>query len=137
MIGYEPGESESGLFGGNSNWRGPVWFSLNFVFVQALEKLHRYLTESFTVTAPSLTGERITFEQAADLISEGLVNIFRKDSSGSRPVFPRASPFQTDPHLERPFLFLRVFSRGNGPGNWGQPSDRLDGACGELSEETV
>jgi hypothetical protein len=64
MIAYEPGESESGLFGGNSNWRGPVWFPLNFMFVRDLEKLHRYLTETFKVPAPFLGDETFTFEQA-------------------------------------------------------------------------
>ncbi len=116
FIAYEPGESESGLFGGNSNWRGPVWFPLNFVFVQALEKLHRYLTKSFTVPAPPLGGGRITFEQAAELISERLVNIFRRNNNGLRPVFSADSPFQTDPHWKDLFLFYEYFHGETGQG---------------------
>ncbi len=120
MIAYEPGESQSGLFGGNSNWRGPIWFPLNFVFVRALEKLHRYLTESFTVPAPSLrtflSSELITFEQAADLISERLINIFRRDGQGLCPVFPEDSPFQTDAHWKDLLLFHEYFHGESGQG---------------------
>jgi len=116
MIAYEPGESESGLFGGNSNWRGPVWFPLNFMFVRALEKLHRYLTEAFTVPAPSLGNEQFTFEQAADLISDQLINIFRRDGQGLRPLFPKDSPFQRDPHWKDLLLFHEYFHGETGQG---------------------
>ena len=90
--------------------------SAQFRLCPGFGKTPPLLTESFTVTAPSLTGERITFEQAADLISERLVNIFRRDSSGSRPVFPRASPFQTDPHWKDLFLFYECFHGETGQG---------------------
>ncbi len=116
MITYEPGESESGLFGGNSNWRGPIWFPLNYVFVRALEKVHRYLTETFTVSVPSLSGKPMTFEQAADVISERLINIFRRNEQGLRPVFPKDSPFQNDPHWKDLILFHEYFHGEDGHG---------------------
>ncbi len=120
MISYEPGESQSGLFGGNSNWRGPVWFPLNFIFVRALEKLHRYLTESFTVPAPSLktalSSDLVTFEQAADLISQRLTDIFRRNERGLRPAFPEESLFQTDPYWKDLLLFHEYFHAETGQG---------------------
>ncbi len=81
-IDYEPGEARSGLFGGNSTWRGPIWFPLNFLLVCALDRIHRYLTESFTVTAPALDRQPVTLAQTADLIAEHLIGIFRRDGRG-------------------------------------------------------
>jgi hypothetical protein len=116
MINYEPGESESGLFGGNSNWRGPVWFPLNLLLIRALDKFHRYLGEGFTVPAPCLGGEEITLKQAADLISGRLIDIFRRDSTGLRPAFDARSPFQTDVHWKDLLLFHEYFHGETGRG---------------------
>jgi glycogen debranching enzyme len=116
MIAYEPGESESGLFGGNSNWRGPIWFPLNYVFVLALDRLHQYLTESFEVPAPALGMDSVTFAQAADLISERLIGIFRRNEQGLRPEFDENSPFQIDPHWKDLLLFYEYFNGEDGRG---------------------
>ncbi|MDW7709250.1 MAG: hypothetical protein SCH98_02155 [Deferrisomatales bacterium] len=113
-IPYEPGESESGLFGGNSNWRGPVWMPLNFLLVRALEKLHRYLGDSFTVTAPG--HQPVTLGEAADLVSERLLGLFRRNDRGLRPIFPPDSPFQGDPHWEDLLLFHEYFHGETGQG---------------------
>ena len=115
-IPYEPGESESGLFGGNSNWRGPVWMPLNFLLVRALETLHRYLTGSFTVAAPALGHQPVTLGEAADLLSERLIGLFRRNGRGLRPVFPEDSPFQHDPHWEDLLLFHEYFHGETGQG---------------------
>ena len=115
-ISYEPGESQSGLFGGNSNWRGPVWFPLNYLLVRALEKIHRYLTDRFTVSVPSLGSQMMTLEQAADEIAERLINIFRRDDRGLCPAFPVDSPFQTDPHWKNLLLFNEYFHGETGLG---------------------
>jgi hypothetical protein len=115
MIAYEPGESQSGLFGGNSNWRGPVWFPLNYLLVRALDKAHEYLTDTFAVNAPGLGG-RMTLKQAADVIAERLIGIFRRDERGLRPAFPEESPFQKDPHWRDLLLFYEYFHGDTGQG---------------------
>lgn len=116
MIAYEPGESQSALFGGNSNWRGPIWMPLNYLFVRALDKCHRYLTGSFTVPAPALGGQEVTLEQAADLVAERLIDIFRRNRQGLRPVYPAESPFQNDPHWRELLLFYEYFHGDTGQG---------------------
>jgi hypothetical protein len=116
MIDYEPGESRSGLFGGNSNWRGPVWMPLNYLFVRALDKTHRYLTESFTVPAPALGEKEVTLAEAADLIAERLIGIFRRNGRGLRHAFPAESPFQSDPHWRDLHLFHEYFHGETGEG---------------------
>ncbi|MBC7945735.1 MAG: glucosidase, partial [Burkholderiales bacterium] len=98
LIEYLPGESNSGLFGGNSNWRGPVWMPTNYALVQALEKFHRYLGDGFKVAAPCVDNQQLTLKEIARLISDRLVNLFRRDENGLRPAFPADSPFQSDPH---------------------------------------
>ncbi len=115
-IDYEPGESRSGLFGGNSNWRGPVWLPLNYLLICALDRIHRYLTESFSFPAPVLEQREVTLAEAADLITENLLGIFRRDASGLRPVFPADSPFQDDPHWRELLLFHEFFHGETGQG---------------------
>ena len=119
MIEYVPGESNSGLFGGNSNWRGPVWMPINYLLVQALEKYHRYLGDAFTFRAPCLGGREITLKEAANLLSERLVDIFRREGeeeSGRIPAFPADSPHQHDPHWRDLLLFHEYFHGETGQG---------------------
>jgi hypothetical protein len=116
MISYEPGESMSGLFGGNSNWRGPVWFPVNFLLIHALNKLHRYLGDNFTVPAQYLDGKEVTLKDAADYISERLIDIFRRDRRGIRPAFPEDSLFQNDPYWKDLILFHEYFHGETGQG---------------------
>jgi hypothetical protein len=118
-IDYEPGEARSSLFGGNSTWRGPVWFPLNFLRVCALDRIHRYLTESFTVTAPVLDRRPVTLARAADLIAEHLIGIFRRDGRGQRPAFPEGSPFQSDSHWRDLLLFHEYLDGETGQGGLG------------------
>jgi hypothetical protein len=116
MIEYVPGESSSGLFGGNSNWRGPIWMPTNFTLVQALEKLHRFLGDGFRVPVPCLGGQAITLREAATLIAERLVAMYRRDASGRLPVYPADSPFQGDPHWRDLYLFFEYFHGDTGQG---------------------
>jgi hypothetical protein len=116
VIRYVPGESESGLFGGNSNWRGPVWMPTNYLLVQAIEKMHRYLGDAFTFPAPCLNGYEINLRYAANMLADRLADIFREDESGLIPAFPENSPHQADPHWRDLLLFHEFFHGETGQG---------------------
>lgn len=117
IIEYLPGESNSGLFGGNSNWRGPIWMPTNYLLVQSIEKYHRYLGDGFTVEVPCMDGKRMNLREIATLVAERLVDIFRRDPrTGLIPAFPADSPFQKDPHWQDLRLFNEYFHGETGLG---------------------
>jgi len=116
MIEYVPGESNSGLFGGNSNWRGPIWMPTNFLLVQALEKYHRFLGDGFTVPVPCMDGRELNLKEIANLIAERLVDIYRRDDSGRVRAHPPESPFQHDPYWRDLHLFYEYFHGDTGQG---------------------
>ena len=84
-VGYEPGEGETDLFGGNSNWRGPIWFPINYLLIEALRRFHAYHGPSFTVECPTHSGQMLNLNEVADLISERLISLFTRDETGARP----------------------------------------------------
>ncbi|OLE26610.1 MAG: glucosidase [Actinobacteria bacterium 13_1_20CM_3_71_11] len=96
-VGYEPGESTSGTFGGNSNWRGPIWFPVNFLLVEALRRYYRFYGDHLRVEYPTGSGEKHTLVEIADDLSRRLVSIFTDDRDGRRPVFGDTTLFQDDP----------------------------------------
>jgi hypothetical protein len=116
MIEYLPGESDSGLFGGNSNWRGPVWMPTNYMLIQALEKYHRFLGDGYKVAVPCLNGRELTLAEIAKLISDRLVDMFRRGPDARIPALPAASPFQHDPHWQDLLLFHEYFHAETGQG---------------------
>ncbi|HEV7930041.1 MAG TPA: glucosidase, partial [Nitrosospira sp.] len=116
IIQYLPGESDSALFGGNSNWRGPVWMPTNYLLVQAIEKMHRYLGDAFTFPAPCLNGYEINLKYASTMLAERLADIFRRDESDVIPNFPVDSPHQTDTHWRNLLLFHEYFHGETGQG---------------------
>ena len=116
LIEYLPGESDSGLFGGNSNWRGPIWMPTNYTLIQALEKFHRYLGSRFKVAVPCLDNRELTLGEIAKLISDRLVDLFRHDASGCIPAMPPDSPFHGDPHWRDLLLFNEYFHAESGLG---------------------
>ncbi len=116
MIEYVPGESIAGLFGGNSNWRGPVWMPTNYSLVQAIEKFHRFLGPDFTVKAPCLGGQRINLKQITNLLAERLVNLYRRDAQGVIPALRRDSPFQSDDGWRDLCFFYEYFHGETGQG---------------------
>lgn len=116
LIEYVPGESNSGLFGGNSNWRGPVWMPTNYLLVQALEKFHRFLGDGFTFPAPCLGGESINLREASMVLSERLVDIFRHGPDGRVPAFPPNSPHHADPYWKDLLVFNEYFHGETGLG---------------------
>jgi len=116
LIEYVPGESNSGLFGGNSNWRGPIWMPTNFVLIQSIEKFHRYYGQEFRVEAACQGNTEITLQEAANLISARLVDIFRRDSTGCIPAFAPEAPFHHAPHWQDLLLFNEYFHGDTGQG---------------------
>jgi hypothetical protein len=115
-VDYEPAESSSGLFGGNSNWRGPVWFPVNFLLIESLQKFHHYLGEDFQVECPTGSGQIISLEKVAAQLSDRLTRIFAQNESGDRPVYGGTERFQTDPHWRDLVLFYEYFHGDNGAG---------------------
>jgi hypothetical protein len=115
-VDYEPAESRSGLFGGNSNWRGPIWFPVNFLLVESLQKFHHYLGDGFTVECPTGSGRMLTLWQVADEIAKRLTSIFAADTHGRRPVFGEQTLFQSDPHWRDLVPFHEYFHGDTGAG---------------------
>ena len=115
-VDYEPAESTSGLFGGNSNWRGPVWFPLNYLLIEALQKFHYYLGDDFKVECPVGSGKKLTLWEVATELSHRLMNIFLKDSAARRPVYGSVQKLQNDPQWRDYILFYEYFNGDNGAG---------------------
>ncbi len=115
-IGYEPAESSTGMYGGNSNWRGPVWWPINHLVVEALERYHLYLGEEFTVECPTGSGVMLTLQQVADELRRRLVSIFLPGPDGSRPWHGGVDRFRDDPRWSDAVLFHEYFNGDDGAG---------------------
>jgi hypothetical protein len=115
-VDYEPAESSSSLFGGNSNWRGPVWFPVNYLLIEALQKFDYFYGDSFTAECPTRSGRKLDLWQVASELSRRLTRIFLRDGAGRRPVFGGADKFQHDPHWRDLILFHEYFHGDNGAG---------------------
>ena len=115
-VSYEPGESATDLFGGNSNWRGPVWFPVNFLIVESLQRFHHYLGPEFTVECPTGSGVFMSLAEVADEISRRLTRTFLRGPDGRRPVHGENEQFQSDPHWRDLILFYEYFHGDNGRG---------------------
>ncbi len=115
-LDYEPGESTSGLFGGNSNWRGPIWFPINYLLVETLRVYHRYLGDEFTVELPTGSGRELDLAQVADELSGRLIGIFLEGEDGRRPVFGGTELFQRDPAWHDLIPFHEYFHGDTGAG---------------------
>ncbi len=115
-VGYQPAESETDMFGGNSNWRGPVWFPVNVMIIRALLLLYRYFGDEFTVECPVGSGKQSTLYQVAQEIAERLTATFLRDPSGCRPVHGGQALLQDDPHWRDLVLFYEYFHGDDGSG---------------------
>ena len=115
-VGYDPAESASGLFGGNSNWRGPVWFPLNFLLIESLQRFHFYYGDQLKVECPTGSGHMMTLWEVAEEISRRLASIFLRGSDGRRPVYGGNELFQTDPNWRDLIPFYEYFHGDNGAG---------------------
>ena len=143
-VNYLPAESDSGMFGGNSNWRGPIWVPVNVLLIRALLNYYLYYGDSFQIECPTGSGNRMNLFEVAREISKRLASIFLRDESGRRPVYGGSEKFQTDPHWKDYLLFYEYFHGDNGAGlgashqtGWTGVVGRLIDLFGRLSASQV
>ncbi|HEX8879517.1 MAG TPA: hypothetical protein VF749_05775 [Candidatus Acidoferrum sp.] len=135
-VQYEPAESTTGLFGGNSNWRGPIWFPVNYLLVEALQKFHHYYGEDFKVEFPTHSNREFDLWRVAAEISRRLVHIFLRDRTGRRPVSSGAEVFQSDPHWRELILFYEYFHGDTGAGLGASHQTGWTGLVAKLLEQS-
>src|ERR1700675_4766259 len=135
-VGYEPAESTTGLFGGNSNWRGPIWFPVNYLLVESLQKFHHYYGEDFKVECPTHSPEESDLWQVAGEISRRLIHIFLRDSGDRRPVAGGIEVFQSDPFWKDLILFYEYFHGDNGTGIGASHQTGWTGLVAKLIEQS-
>jgi hypothetical protein len=115
-VAYLPAESDSGMFGGNSNWRGPIWMPVNVMLIRALLNFYAYYGDTFTIECPTGSGTMMNLFEVAKEISDRLTRIFLRDGNGRRPVYGGTETFQNDPHWRDLVLFYEYFHGDNGAG---------------------
>ena len=115
-VDYLPGDSDSGMFGGNSNWRGPIWMPVNVLLIRALLNFYAYHGDAFKVECPTGSGRKMNLFEVAREIASRLTRIFLRDTTGRRPVFGGSQKFQDDPHWRDHLLFFEYFHGDNGAG---------------------
>jgi hypothetical protein len=115
-VKYLPAESDSGLFGGNSNWRGPIWMPVNYLLIEALQQFHHYYGDDFKIECPTGSGKYVTLREAADELSQRLMRIFLRDGGGRRAVFGENAYFQNDEAWRDYVPFYEYFHGDSGTG---------------------
>jgi hypothetical protein len=115
-VSYLPAESDTGMFGGNSNWRGPIWMPVNGLIVRSLLQYYSYYGNDFTIECPTGSGKQMTLYQVAEDLTHRLASIFVRDEAGRRPVYGGARKFQEDPHWRDHLLFYEYFHGDDGSG---------------------
>jgi hypothetical protein len=135
-VDYEPGESQSGLFGGNSNWRGPVWFPPNFLMIESLQKFHHYFGDDFRVECPAGSGKQMSLWDVSAELSRTLTHLFLKDQNGRRPVYGDNDKFQNDPLWRDFILFYEYFHGDTGVGLGASHQTGWTGLVSKLLEQT-
>jgi hypothetical protein len=135
VVRYEPAESRSGIFGGNSNWRGPIWFPVNYLLIESLQRYHHYFSDDFTVECPTGSGHYLTLGQIADDLARRLVALFARDADGRRPSFGADERFQRDPHWRDYPLFYEYFHGDDGSGRGASHQTGWTGLVATLIEQ--
>jgi hypothetical protein len=140
-VDYEAAESSTAMFGGNSNWRGPIWFPINYLLIESLQKFHHYLGDDFQVECPTGSGQMMTLKEVATELSKRLSRIFLRDPSGKRPFNGGTEKFQTDPNWRDLIIFNEYFNGDNGAGlgashqtGWTGLVAKLIHQCGEYRD---
>jgi len=135
-VDYEPAESTTGIFGGNSNWRGPIWMPVNYLLIESLQKFHHYYCEDFQVPCPSRSNQSSDLWQVASEISRRLGHIFVRGQDGRRPVAGVQQHFQGDPHWRDLILFHEYFHGDNGAGIGASHQTGWTGLVAKLLEQS-
>jgi hypothetical protein len=135
-VGYEPGESLAGTFGGNSNWRGPIWFPVNFLLIESLQKFHYYFGDALTVECPTGSGREMTLWGVAGEISRRLTHIFLRSEQGARPLNGGSQIFESDPHWRDLVLFYEYFNGDTGAGLGANHQTGWTGLVAKLLEQS-
>jgi Glycosyl hydrolase family 63 C-terminal domain len=135
-VRYEPAESTTALFGGNSNWRGPIWFPVNYLLIESLQKFHHYFGEDFKVQCPTYSSNDCDLWQVASELSRRLVRIFLRGDDGRRPVAGGQEVFQNDPHWKDLILFYEYFHGDNGAGLGASHQTGWTGLVAKLIEQS-
>jgi len=135
-VDYDPGESQTALFGGNSNWRGPIWFPVNFLMIESLQKFHHYYGDDFRVEYPTGSGRQMSLWEVSAELSRSLTHIFLRDESGRRPVHGADETFQTDPLWRDLILFYEYFHGDTGAGLGASHQTGWTGLVSKLLEQT-
>lgn len=130
-VGYNPGESDSGMFGGNSNWRGPIWFPINYMIIESLIKFHNYYGDEFKVDFPTGSGHALTLLEIASELAKRCMKIFARDEQGKRPVFGDVDLFQENPYFKDHLLFYEYF---HGDGGYGLGASHQTGWTGLIAD---
>lgn len=134
-LSYEPGESTTGLFGGNSNWRGPIWMPMNYLLVQSLRKFYTHYGDDFQVECPTGSGNFMNLNEVADELSKRLVSNFQQKEDGSRPIHALDPIYQTDPHFKDLVLFYEYFHGDTGRGVGASHQTGWTGVVAELIDQ--
>jgi hypothetical protein len=135
-VDYEPGESTSGVFGGNSNWRGPIWFPVNFLLIESLQKFHHGYGESFRVACPTGSAHPMTLGEVATNLSRRLIRLFLRDEEGKRPVLGGSHTYQQDPHWRDLVPFHEYFHGDTGAGLGASHQTGWTGLLAKLLEQS-
>ncbi len=135
-ISYEPGNSQTGLFGGNSNWRGPVWFPMNYLIIETLQRLDYYYGQSFTIELPTGSGQRVTLNQAARDLSRRLSSLFLPDKEGKRAIYGGSKLLQEDPNFRCYTFFYEFFDGNSGQGLGASHQTGWTGLVAKLLEQS-
>jgi hypothetical protein len=143
-VDYQPGNSNSGMFGGNSNWRGPIWMPVNFMLIRSLLILYAYYGETFRIECPTGSGQMMNLFQVAQELGNRLINIFLPDSTGRRPLHGDEMRWQTDPHWKDYVPFYEYFHGDSGAGlgashqtGWTGCIARLIQVSGDVTQEIL
>jgi len=135
-VKYAPAESETNLFGGNSNWRGPIWIPMNFLFVVALKEFYSYYRDDFTVLCPDGSGKQLNLSELSDVLNQRLVSMFKKDEDGNRPIHQLHKEVYNGEHFNDLILFYEYFHGDNGRGVGASHQTGWTGAVAQLIHES-